>query len=529
MTSENLRYYPIFSLLEPEFMSKIHMVFVYGSSEKCGLIVTKDGILYALGNNKLGGLGIGDSQGTLYPTIVEVLSGKDIKTFAYGSGGHVLALTSKGEVYSWGCNTYRQLGHQTTDRTYHVPTSVHMNLNEDLIVDIACGTNHTLALTANGKVYAWGKKYDEETNSNSSITNVVRATPTNSSVTLIHCILTEKFVCISCGDKFSVAVKDNGEVYSWGDNSCGQLGLGNTSQIKEHPSKVTALAEVLIKKVVCGYGHCLALSDEGNLYVWGANNYGQLGLDTNLNVYIPVKLKVPEMRRVLDIAAFHYGNISVAMGDGNLIFMWGHCLGLSIKVPTITRLKSIYDAQLHSEGPSYLNDCVKQAFDDPSTSDLTIQVQGKPIHVHKFILKIRCEYFKTMLQEPWEENKQCVIKHELFSYDTYRAFLKYLYTDDFDLPLENTLELLKLADAYNLDQLKSHCTQVIIGNITVENVLSLYTKAIAFEFTNLKECCFNFAVKHMIAVIHSLGFVELDASIMKDFVIKAIEAGAFKT
>lgn len=62
------------------------------------LIVLKDGNVYALGSNTGGCLGIGDSHSTLHPRKVEALCGKGIKSFAYGSGPHVLALTEKGEV-----------------------------------------------------------------------------------------------------------------------------------------------------------------------------------------------------------------------------------------------------------------------------------------------------------------------------------------------------------------------------------------------------------------------------------------------
>ena len=121
MCTSDLRSWPIFSLLESEFISQIHMVVVYGNSSssvsvlaltvcclalcfKIGnlgneaLIMTKDKMMYALGNNIAGCLGIGDTHGTLYPKKVEALCERDIRTFAYGSGPHVLALTKEGEV-----------------------------------------------------------------------------------------------------------------------------------------------------------------------------------------------------------------------------------------------------------------------------------------------------------------------------------------------------------------------------------------------------------------------------------------------
>ncbi|XP_015440435.1 PREDICTED: RCC1 and BTB domain-containing protein 1-like [Dufourea novaeangliae] len=487
MIPQDLKNWPIFSFLEQTFLSKIHMVLVYGSSGNEALIVTQDGTVYGIGRNRYGCLGIGDTHSTYYPKKVEALCGKGVKTFAYGKGAYVLALTDKGTVYSWGddgCDR-RTLSH----KLIIAPTIMCINLSKKFIVKIACGSQHSLALTDDGELYAWGRNnYGQLGEGEDTNHNAPRKVYFN--------LKNEKLIRISCGDSFSIAVTDNGKVYSWGYNRVGQLGIGNyLLQVK--PCEVQALAGVLIKKVVCGYGHCLALSNEGNIYVWGANCYGELGLGTNSNVHSPIKLEVPEMGRVLDIAAHHYNHISIGIGE-----------------------------VLHE---NYLIDSLKKAFDDPSISDLTIQVQGIPIHVHKSILKIRCEYFRTMFQGDWMESNQCVIEHDLFSYDTYKAFLKYLYTDEVDLPPENALELLDLANAYFHDQLKRRCTQIIKRGITVKNVLLLYSKAIKYKITNLEEYCFNFAVKYMTAVIQSSNFFEIDEFTTKTFILKASQAGAFKT
>ena len=81
---------------------------------------------------------------------------------------------------------------------------------------------------------------------------------------------------ITCGQTSSMAVLENGEVYAWGCNGNGQLGLGNNIN-QLNPQRVTALAGVVCTRVVCGYAHTLAVTDEGALYAWGANSYGQLG------------------------------------------------------------------------------------------------------------------------------------------------------------------------------------------------------------------------------------------------------------
>ncbi|XP_048266273.1 RCC1 and BTB domain-containing protein 1 isoform X3 [Bombus terrestris] len=442
----DLKNWSIFSLLEPKFISNVRMAIVYGKAANETLIVTKDDMVYGIGNNTYGCLGTGDTHSTIYPKKIEALCGKSVKTFAYGKGPHVLALTEEGKVYSWGYNDYCELGNRSTNEGL-TPTLIPSALNNEFVVDIACGGHHSLALTNKGEVYAWGHNVSGQVGCG-TILSTVQPIPK-----LLHIVLNgKKVVHISCGDSSSVAVTDNGEVYSWGHNGVGQLGIGNCTSQAE-PQKVATFAKIVIEKVVCGYMHTLALSDEGDLYVWGANSYGQLGLNTDSNVWIPTK----------------------------------------------------------------------------NTSDLVIKVHGKPIHVHKAVLKIRCHYFRTMFQEHWVENSQSIIEHEQFSYDVYKTFLKYLYTNEVELSQENALELLDLANAYSENQLKRHCIQMINKKITVKNVAYLYSISIQYNAKELEEYCFKFALNHMTAVVQTEDFAKLDESIMRTFIVKAAQVGIFKT
>ncbi|XP_011699349.1 PREDICTED: RCC1 and BTB domain-containing protein 1-like isoform X2 [Wasmannia auropunctata] len=538
MCTSDLRSWPIFSLLEPEFVSQIHMVVVYGNLGNEALIVTRDKMVYALGNNIAGCLGTGDAHSTLYPKKVEALCEKDIKTFAYGSGPHVLVLTKEGEVYSWGHNGYCELGNGTCNQGL-TPTLVNMptmngGLGMKRIVDIACGSHHSVALTEDGEVYAWGQNNCGQVGSSIS-TNQGAPRQVNSN------LAGKKVVYISCGQTSTMAVVENGEVYGWGYNGVGQLGIGNyVNQMT--PCRVGSLIGTVIVKVACGYAHTLALTDEGKLYVWGGNSYGQLGIGNKTNACNPVMVS-HEMGRVSDIAALHYNHISIAVGEGGRVYMWGHCRGQSITTPTATPFSNVHDALacygspsvmhkpliLHANEESGILECLETAFDDPTTSDLTIQVEGQCIHVHKAILKIRCPYFKTMFQHNWAENNKNVIEHDQFSYVVYKAFLKYLYTDVIDLPVEKALELLDLANAYCESNLKKHCIRMIKQGITVSNVAYLYSIAIEYSAEELEEFCFKFALNHMTAVTQTENFAKLDENTVKTFIIKAGKAGVFRT
>ncbi|XP_012274821.1 RCC1 and BTB domain-containing protein 1 [Orussus abietinus] len=535
MSRSDLKNWPIFSLLTPKFIGDIRLAVVFGNLGNEALMVTKDGTVYALGSNTSGCLGTGDAHSTLFPKKVEALCDKDVKTFAYGSGPHVLALTNKGDIYSWGHNGYCELGNGSSNQGL-VPTLIGQNLAEKVVIDIACGSHHSLALTNEGEVYAWGQ------NNCGQVGNGIGAnhgTPRKVNSGLAG----KKVVTVTCGQTSSMAVTDNGEVYGWGYNGVGQLGIGNyVNQL--NPFKVSALVGVVIDKVVCGYAHTLALSDEGVLYTWGGNSFGQLGIGNKANACSPIKVDTlgSGMGRISDIAALHYNHISVAVGQGGRVFMWGQCRGQSVTLPTPTLLLTLHDVLACYASPSVMHrpllyaeqemsvlDSLREAFNDSTTSDLKIQVQGKSIYVHKAVLKIRCQYFRSMFQEHWSEDNQSVLEHDQFSYEVYRCFLKYLYTDEVDLSTENALELLDLANIYFETQLKRRCVQMIKQGITVLNAAFLYSTAIEYNAQELEDFCFKFVLNHMTAVIQTATFAKLDASVVKNFIIKAAQAGAFKT
>ncbi|XP_023712816.2 RCC1 and BTB domain-containing protein 1 [Cryptotermes secundus] len=529
----DLMKWPIFSLLEPDFVYKIKMACVYGNLGNEAIMVTESDEVFAIGSNAAGCLGLGDLQSTLFPKKVEVLCYKKVKGFAYGSGPHVIAFTETGDTYSWGHNGYCELGNGSSNQCLS-PTVIGPNLFGKEVIEVACGSHHSLALTRDGEVYAWGQNNCGQVGSGMS---------TNQSIPRkVNSIIgTKRAISIACGQTSSVAVLENGEVYGWGFNGNGQLGLGNNVN-QLNPCRVLNLQGIVITKVVCGYAHTMALSDVGALYVWGANTYGQLGTGNRSNVSAPVHV-ASEIGRIVDVAATHYNHISTAMTQNSKVYMWGQCRGQNVKSPTETPFTSLHDVFACFATPSVMwkpmgvdldsgekvTDSLKTAFDNPSSSDLTITVKGTPIHVHKAVLKIRCQYFRSMFQDHWEEDSRSVLEMDQFSYVVYHAFLQYLYTDEVNLPPESALELLDLANAYCEIPLKRRCEQIIKHGITIENAAMLYSTAIAYEAKELEEYCFKFSLNHMTAIIQTEGFTSLEEPIVKDFIRKAAKFGAFKS
>lgn len=119
-----------------------------------------------------------------------------------------------------------------------------------------------------------------------------------------------KFVQVSCGELFTLALSEDGDIYSWGDGVNGQLGLGYVVE-QLTPKKITTISEgeVKFKKISAGKEHSLALSNSGDIYVWGGNMFGQLGLNHYKPCYRPQKLQ-SELKFV-DIDAGSYHSLAV--------------------------------------------------------------------------------------------------------------------------------------------------------------------------------------------------------------------------
>ncbi|XP_074671835.1 RCC1 and BTB domain-containing protein 1 isoform X2 [Strix aluco] len=318
--------WPIFTLLSPQEIASIRKACVFGTSANEAIYITHNDEVFVFGLNCSNCLGTGDNQSTIVPKKLEALCGKKISSLSYGSGPHVVLCTEDGEVYAWGHNGYSQLGNGTTNQGI-TPVQVCTNLLIKKVVEVACGSHHSMALSFDGDLYAWGYNNCGQVGSGSTANQ-----PTPRRVS--NCLQGKMVVGIACGQTSSMAVVNNGEVYGWGYNGNGQLGLGNNGN-QLTPCRVAALHGVCILQIACGYAHTLALTDEGLLYAWGANTYGQLGTGNKSNQLSPVQIMM-EKERVVEIAACHSAHTSAAKTQSGQVYMWGQCRGQSVIFPHLT-------------------------------------------------------------------------------------------------------------------------------------------------------------------------------------------------
>ncbi|KAI2569384.1 RCC1 and BTB domain containing protein 2 [Homo sapiens] len=248
--------------------------------------------------------------------------------------------------------------------------------------------------------------------------------------------------------------------------------------------------------------------------------------------------KASVSRGIIEIAACHSTHTSAAKTQGGHVYMWGQCRGQSVILPHLTHFSCTDDVfacfatpavtwrLLSVEPDDHLTvaESLKREFDNPDTADLKFLVDGKYIYAHKVLLKIRCEHFRSSL----EDNEDDIVEMSEFSYPVYRAFLEYLYTDSISLSPEEAVGLLDLATFYRENRLKKLCQQTIKQGICEENAIALLSAAVKYDAQDLEEFCFRFCINHLTVVTQTSGFAEMDHDLLKNFISKASRVGAFK-
>ncbi|MGW7317741.1 RCC1 domain-containing protein [Streptomyces sp. NPDC054865] len=245
---------PVTSLLRAD----VEQLVAGGVSSGSGFVLARTGsTLRAWGDNGSGQLGNGGNADQAVPVAVPRLS--KIKDVAAG-GVHALALDTSGQVYSWGDNAYGQLGNNRSGDSRTVPDRV-MGMGK--VKQIAAGSDFSLALLENGKVYAWGRGIHGQLGNGSRSTSSVPRQVEG----------LEKIVAIAAGSHHALALTAENTVKSWGYNPDGQLGNSSTKS-SARPVDVDWLEN--IRTIVARAHHNYAITSDGAVWGWGNNQYGQL-------------------------------------------------------------------------------------------------------------------------------------------------------------------------------------------------------------------------------------------------------------
>jgi alpha-tubulin suppressor-like RCC1 family protein/uncharacterized protein YkwD len=269
------------------------------------LAIMSDERVSTWGYNERGQLADGTTADKLAPATLPESTLNHVTAIA-GGGYHSLALLERGSVLAWGLNTNGQLGDGSNDQRV-TPKQVQV---PGTVKAIAAGFAHSLALTAEKTVFAWGSNVAGELGDG---TTTNRSTP-------VQVVGLSDIIAISAGFNHSLALKLDGSVWAWGDNSAGQL--GDSSHVPRlTPVQVQTSPSVSgkIVKIAAGGVHNLALEQNGRVWAWGGNAYGQLGNGDTDDRWLPVR--PVNMYQVAAIAA-GFGHSMVRKEDGS-VWTWG--------------------------------------------------------------------------------------------------------------------------------------------------------------------------------------------------------------
>ncbi|KAH3756159.1 UVB-resistance 8 [Pelomyxa schiedti] len=254
-----------------------------------------EGVAVVWGSNKHGQLGLGtqssreEAPKPLYS--LQLGGGRGAVVTASCGGEFTVALLNSGQVFSWGYNKFGQLGlGDVNNRT--APCEVTL-LRAEGVIAIACGGYHTLAKTDSGIMYSWGA--GDYGQLGLGTFDPVTCTPHP-----IPALGGRNVTQISCGAWHSAALYHSGELYTWGNNEQGQLGLGDLYN-RNTPQLVSSINGP-VAFVSCGCTNTFAVRGNGVVFSWGNNEYGQLGFSGNGTVMTPHSVSFFRRERVVSIS-----------------------------------------------------------------------------------------------------------------------------------------------------------------------------------------------------------------------------------
>jgi len=323
------------------------------------LALSMDGKVYAWGDNAGGQLGDGTINNRKTPVAVKTngtdMDGKTIVQVSAGSY-HNVALSSDGKLYAWGNNSDGQLGDGTINNR-NVPVAVKTtgtDMDGKTIVQVSAGDEHTIALDAEGNIYEWGTvRGSYSRNTTPQLFNVVGTVIANKIIT--------KVVASS---HYSVAITSDGTVYAWGNNS--NFGINSKIPVKLDFSGKN------IESISLGNSHALAIASDGTVYAWGNNVDGQLGNGTNASSTVPVKVNtigdLPTNKALKVDAGYSHSLVVTTNGD---VYAWGN--NVDGQLGNGTNVESSTPVLVKTESPSaFASPNVKATFDNLSATDVTL-------------------------------------------------------------------------------------------------------------------------------------------------------------
>jgi len=275
----------------------------------CTFALDQSGRLFSCGDNTFRQLGLGNVgvQGLLQP--IPFPSGVASWTAVSGGNG-TLAISDAGALFGWGALGFTNLNYVDHPIPIPLPSTA---------LSVAAGRSHFMVLAADGKLRAWGQNDAGQTGvgyaSGQGVTNVTE---------ISFPVGVTRWLAVVGGGFHSLGLGDDNNLYAWGANNFGQLGIGSSAAVVPTLTMVAFPTGVTSwKQVAAGEYHSAALAGNGRLYSWGRNINGMLGTGSTTNEVVPVEIVRPAS--VVKWLAVTAGRLhTMALADDGHVYSWGY-------------------------------------------------------------------------------------------------------------------------------------------------------------------------------------------------------------
>ena len=295
----------------------------YAGNAGFSFYINDENKLFSIGENGSGQLGIGNQKSHFDPQFVM----DNVKDVVVGGTPFVFAKKVDGSVYVWGKNQHCQLGlggsYNADSETNYITTPKLLSLNFT-VKQIACGNSFTLLLDDNGNVYGAGSNEYGQLGLESDY----KKTSVVSTFTKIDALSDKKIVKIAASGYASFALTDNNELYSFGDNYYGELGINSDTK---HPNN-SNINKCLVDDVVdvsASDSNVLVLTSNNRVYSWGRNQYNQLGIEEYNEPFSLIPQEITKyydgttLTNIIPSKILSCGNSSFVISSNNYLYSFG--------------------------------------------------------------------------------------------------------------------------------------------------------------------------------------------------------------
>ena len=314
-----------FKLDEGESIIQVSSGMYYSSA------ITSEGRIFTWGRNNYGQLGDGTTEDKFIPVDITSLfnlnEGELIIQVSLG-GEHSSVITSEGRIFTWGLNYFDQLGIGPLPDSivpFEITSKFELSIGET-IIQVSLGFWHSTVLTSEGRIFTFGANNYGQLGVGTTSFNQGHVREITSQFNLDD---EETIVQVSLGSDHSSALTSRGRLFVWGRNDSGQIGDGTTENIlipKDISLQLNLMDGETVIKVSLGSLHSSVLTSNSQVLTWGYNYSGQIGDGTTYDRYYPVDItpnfELINGEEVINIVMGNY--ISSALTSEGRVFFWGN-------------------------------------------------------------------------------------------------------------------------------------------------------------------------------------------------------------